>query len=152
MPTNETITGFGDRLVELAVRVIIENGGEKTTKDGKIIYRIRVQQPANIEPITNAGDNLDKLRTQLRPQIITGLSDVASPTEQSRAAYLAICLGLADSLSKERPDRWAKAIASLNARQDLLRFLFYESPGTVADRIRAAALAAGIAKPPKPNL
>jgi len=151
MPTNETITGFGNRLVDLAGRVIAENGGEKITRDGKIIYRIRVQQPANIEPVTNAGDNLDKLRTQLRPQIITGLSGVALPAEQSRAAYLAICLGLADSLSKERPDQWAKAIASLNARQDLLTFLFYESPGTVADRIRAAALTAGITKPPVPK-
>jgi len=87
----------------------------------------------------------------LKPQIITGLSGVASPAEQSRAAYLAICLGLADSLSKEHPDQWAKAIASLNARQDLLRFLFYESPGTVADRIRASALAAGITNPSKPK-
>src|SRR5262249_53265980 len=42
MPEDETITSFGDKLVALARRVILENGGEEASVGGKRVVRIRV--------------------------------------------------------------------------------------------------------------
>ncbi len=151
MPKDETITSFGDRLIDVAKRVIIENGGEKSSQEGKTLYRIRVQKAANVERLINPQDNVANLRSQLKSQIDAGLAQGASPREQAKAAYLAICLGDADSIRAGQPENWTKSIAALKVREKLLSFLFYDSPGPAAETLQNALLAAGIAKPTKPD-
>src|SRR6185369_5712085 len=92
MPKDETITGYGDKLLAVARQVILENGGEETSVDGKKAYRIRLQAPANVEPLPATLDRVDELRRELGPLIA---KDLSSPgKDRARAAYLAICLGV----------------------------------------------------------
>jgi hypothetical protein len=147
MPEDETITGFADRIIEIAGRVIIENGGQKSFRDGKIIYRIRSQEPANIEPLPDPNAQTATLRSKLGPQILSGLAPDASTQQQARAAYLAICLGLADSLKKDYAERWPEFLASLQQYPQLLDVLFSGSVGPAGDRLRNAAAAAGLKNP-----
>jgi hypothetical protein len=147
MPENETITGFGDRIIEVAARVITENGGGKISRDGRTFYRVRVQRPANVETLPRPGKQLASLQLRVRPQIEAGLTDGAAVRQQARAAYLAICLDLADSLRSRHPDRWTQALAALEKYPKLLDVIFYKSPGPAGDKLRAAATAAGLKKP-----
>jgi hypothetical protein len=147
MPEDETITGFGDRLIEVANRVIIENGGDKIRRDGKDFYRIRVQKPANVETLPDSKEQLANLRTKLKPQIEAGFADGATVRQRARAAYLAICLGFADRLRSKDTDRWKRVLNALEEYPKLLDVLFNKSPGPAGDKLRAAALAAGLKKP-----
>ena len=146
MPENETITRFGDRIIEVARRVITDNGGMMTI-DGRASYRIRVQKPANVEPLAGLERQLASLRSEMKPLIEAGLAQDASVQEKARAAYLAICLGLADSVRSRHPARWKDLLASLEQYPKLLDVLFYKSPGPAGDRLRNAALSAGLKKP-----
>ena len=147
MPENETITGFADRIIEVAGRVITENGGKKIFRDGINFYRIRVQEPANVEALSDVGRQITMLQLEMKPQIEAGLSDGAGLQQQARSAYLAICLDLADSLRSRYPDRWTQALAALEKHPNLMEVIFYKSPGLAGDRLRDAAIAAGIKKP-----
>jgi hypothetical protein len=147
MPEDGTITGFGDRIIEVAERVIIENGGGKFRRDGKDFYRISVQKPANIESLPNPDEQIAGLRMQLKPQIEAGFAEGAAVRQRARAAYLAICLGLADELRSKNPDEWKQALTAIEEYPKLLDVLFNESPGPEADKLRAAAVAAGLKKP-----
>jgi len=147
MPEDETITGFGDRIIEVAGRVIIENGGSKIRRDGKDFYRINVQKPANVEILPDPDEQITGLRTKLKTQIEAGLADGATVRQQARAAYLAICLGLADGLRSKDTDGWKQALDALEEYPKLPDVLFNKSPGPAGDKLRAAALAAGLKKP-----
>ena len=147
MPEDETITGFGDRIIEVAGHVIIENGGSKIRRDGKDFYRISVQKPANIEKLPNSIEQFDELRTKLKPQIETGFVDGATVQQQARAAYLAICLGMVNEFRSEDTGRWKQAMEALEGYPKLLDVLFNKSPGPAGDKLRKAALAAGLNKP-----
>ncbi|MCX5636794.1 MAG: ADP-ribosylglycohydrolase family protein [Planctomycetota bacterium] len=146
MPDDETITSFTDRIIEVAGRVITENGGQKLTRNDKIIYRIRPQESANIEALSSPDDQAALLQSKMKPQILAGLADDASSQQRARTAYLAICLGLADSLRKEHPDRWPCLLAALEQYPHLLSGLFDGSPGPAGDKLRKAAIAAGVKK------
>jgi hypothetical protein len=147
MPENETITGFGDRIIAVAARVITENGGGKISRDGRTFYRVRVQRPANVEMLSDLDEQLAGLRSRMKPQIKAGLADGAAVRQRARAAYLAICLDLADSFRSRHPDRWTQALAALEKYPKLLDVMFYKSPGPAGDKLRAAAVAAGLKKP-----
>lgn len=146
MPEDETITRFGDRIIEVARHVIADNGGTLSV-DGKKSYRIRIQKPANVEPLTDLNKQLTSLRSEMMPQIEAGLVGGATVQEQARAVYLAICLGLADTVRSRNADRWTDLLASLEQYPKLLEVLFYKSPGPAGDTLRDAALAAGLKKP-----
>lgn len=147
MPEDETITSFGDRLIEVAGRVIIENGGSKIHRDGKDFYRINVQKPANVEALPDSNEQLAKLRTKLRPQIKAGFADNATIQQQARAAYLAICLDVVDEFRSKDADRCKQTLNALEKYPKLLDVLFNKSPGPAGERLRAAAIAAGLKKP-----
>ena len=146
MPMDETITGFGDRILEVACHVIIENGGSKFRRDGKDFYRIKLQRPANVEELPDPKEQISSLRMQLKPQIEAGFADGASVQHQARAAYLAICLGLADEFRSKNADEWTQALTALEKYPKLLNVLFNNSPGPAGDKLRAAAVAAGLQK------
>lgn len=149
MPENETISSFGDRIMEVADRVIAENGGEKIRRNGKAFYRISVQEPANIEKLADVHSRRAALRSQMKAHIQAGLADDADVAERARAAYLALCLGQAESLRSKDADRWKAARAALKHYPGLLDVLFYKSPGPAGDELRAAARAAGLTEPRK---
>jgi ADP-ribosylglycohydrolase len=146
MPEDETITGFGDRIIEVAHSVIIENGGSKIRRDGKDFYRINVQKPANVEALPDPYEQIAGLRIQLRPQIEAGFAEGATIRQRARAAYLAICLGLADEFRSKNADEWTRALTALEGYPKLLDVLFNNSPGPAGDKLRAVAIAAGLKK------
>ncbi len=144
MPEDETITRFGDRIVEVADHVIAENGGGKMSRDGKTLYRILAQKPANIERLCDVDKQRADLRTKMKPQIEAGFAEGATIQQQARATYLAICLDLANSLRSRDSDRWLQMLAALKQYPKLLDVLFRQSPGPAGDELRAAAAAAGL--------
>ena len=147
MPEDETITGFGNRIIEVAGRVIIENGGSKIRHDGKDFYRISMQKPANVETLPDPNKQIAELRRKLKPQIEVGFADEATVWQKARAAYLAICLDMVNGLRSKNVDRWKQALDALEEYPKLLDVLFNKSPGPAGDKLRAAALAAGLKKP-----
>ncbi|MHC4205831.1 MAG: ADP-ribosylglycohydrolase family protein [Planctomycetota bacterium] len=147
MPADETITSFGDRIIEVAGRVIIENGGGKIRRAGKDFYRIRIQEPANVETLPDSNEQLVDLRIKLKPQIEAGFADSATVKRQARAAYLAICLEMVEEFRSKDADGWKQALEALEGYPKLLDVLFNKSPGPAGDKLRAAALAAGLKKP-----
>ncbi len=144
MPEDETITRFGDRLIEAAGRVIVENGGGKISRDGKTVYRLLAQKPANIEKLRDVDKQRADLREKMKPQIEAGFIEGATVQQQAQAAYLAICLDLAESLRARDSDRWMQMLSALEQYPKLLDVLFRQSPGPAGDELRAAVLAAGL--------
>ena len=149
MPEDETITRFGDRIIEVARQVIVDNGGMMLSDKDKVTYRIRAQKPANVEKLAERSTQLAMLWSQMKPCIAAGLADGAGVAEQARVAYLAICLGLTDSIRSGQPEKWSSLLASLERYPKMLDVLFYKSPGPAGDRLRDAALVAGLKKPPR---
>jgi hypothetical protein len=149
MPANETITSLGDRLIDLAERVIAEQGGRKLAVDGKTVYQIRVQEPGNIEPLPDIAEQFARLRSEMKDEIEAGIVAGATAQTQARAAYLAICLDLAQPLREKHPGQWANALAALNGYPKVVGALFYESPTPAGDKLRQRAVAAGLTKPDK---
>lgn len=147
MPENETITGFGDRIVEVAGNVIIENGGAKFSRNGETFYRIRRQKSANVEKLANADEQVAALRSALKPRIKSWLADDRTTQQRARACYLAICLDMAETVRSRRPDLWSQAVDALEEQRELLDVMFFKSPGPAGDKLRASAVAAGLTKP-----
>jgi hypothetical protein len=147
MPKDETITRFGDRIVEVARRVINENGGTTLRKGGKTSYRIRLQKPANVEKLAELEEQVAALSRELRPRIRSSLADGATAEQNARAGYLAICLGLAEPIRSRRPQLWDRALTALQQQTELLDVMFNKSPGPAGDKLRAAAVAAGLTEP-----
>ena len=147
MPDNETITSFAARIIEVAGLVIAENGGRKISHNGKTFYRIRVQKPANVERLSSPHKRLNTLLSKLKPQIKAGLDRDATTRQRARAAYLAICLDLTDSLRSEDTERLEQAMAALEKYPKLLDVIFNKSPGDAGDKLRTAATDAGLKKP-----
>ena len=146
MPEDETITSFADRLIDLAEKVIREQGGDRTSKDGKILYQINTEAPRNVAPLYKNENLLTLMQTEQKAQIINDILG-ENPTHQSRGAYLAICLGLDDDLKRDHSDPWNTALAALQEREQIMQVLFHHSPVPAADALQAKAIAAGIRRP-----
>lgn len=145
MPTDETITKFGDRLIAVAEQVITEHGGGKTAGS----YRIRTETPALLERLPDPDKQFAALRAGLRPVIEAEINTPSSTVQQARGAYLAICLDYAPAMKQKYPDGWAKAIQALAGYPKMLDVIYYQS-GPAGDKIRAKAAAAGLPKPAVP--
>ena len=72
VPQNETITSYSDRLVELAKRNILEQGGSQATVAGKSVYRINSETPQNVERLPDLKKQYATMRTQLKGEIEKG--------------------------------------------------------------------------------
>ncbi len=149
MPQDETITSYSNRLVELAQRNILEQGGSKATVNGKSVYRISPQAPQNIERLPDLKKQRATLRAQLRGEIEKGIVNGASAQEKARAAYLAICLDFAPELMQKYPGHWSKAVTALNGYSNVLQVIFFESPIPAGQKLAEKAVAAGVRKPGK---
>ena len=146
MPEDETITSFADRLIDLAEKVILEQGGERITKGGQTIYRIQKEAPQNVAPLFENQNLLGQMKVQYRPYILAEIGK-EDPKAQARAAYLAICLGLDEVVTKNSPKDWERALASLQNTEQIVQVLFHHSPVPAAKPLQEKALAAGIKKP-----
>lgn len=147
MPSDETITRFGDRLITVAEQNIAEHGGTKTTVNGRTVYSIRTEDPANIERLSDPQKQFAGLRASLKPEIEESIAHRASTQRQARASYLAICLDLAQELMQRYPEGWTQAIAALSSFPKLMQVIFYQSAIPAGETIRQKALAAGLKKP-----
>jgi hypothetical protein len=146
MPEDETISRFAARLAQIAEQAILAHGGEKITTDGRAVYRIQLQKPANVEPLVDPAEELERLRAALRPKIVKALETGAAGTEAARACYLAICLDLAKPLALRYPRAWSRAVAALQKQAGLLKVL-RDSPTPDAEKLRKRLRAFGVRLP-----
>ncbi len=147
MPADETITSFADRLIDLAERVIIEQGGQRLAKDGRVVYVIKAHGPRCVERLESPDSQTAILRDKLKDEILRGVTQPASKQEQARAAYYAICLDLATSIRQEHPNQWSDALAALSGHENVMQAIFHHSPTPRGETLREEALAAGLQKP-----
>jgi hypothetical protein len=145
MPEDETITRFAGRLMSLADRVIVDRGGHKTSIDERVVYRIRREEPANVQPLPDTTAQFAKLRAKLKPEIESALMGEATVQQRARAVYLALCFDLAEPFRRQEPDQWSQAVAALDDYPGLLRVLA-ESPTPAAIELRKRAAAVGVGK------
>ena len=145
MPMDETITSFADRLIELAEKVVRKGGGERAFRRGRPVYRIAAENPGNVHPLRQVENESEKLRDDLKEEILAGIQANANAQQRARAAYLAICLDLAPALAEEHSAEWRKAVAALNNYQQLVAYLLSDQPGTAAhSRLKKRAASAGL--------
>ena len=133
--------------IDLAERVIIEQGGERLTRDGRVVYRINAQEPKCIHPVENPDAQAVALREKLQSEIQASITHPASKQQSARAAYYAVCLDMAASIRKEHPQEWSQALAALSSHENVMQALFHHSPTPLGDKLREKALAAGLPKP-----
>jgi len=143
MPNDETITSFADRLIELAERVIIEQGGHRAAENGVVVYRINVQRPQCVHLLDQTAGR------PLMPGDIDRLISVSSSKEQkAKGAYMAICLDMAKSMQRQYPQLWPQALRALEDYPNVIQALFHHSPTPQGEMLRKKATAAGLKKPP----
>jgi hypothetical protein len=146
MPENETISSFANRIFALAELVITTQGGQKVMRDGKLVFRIQTERPANVEALSDPAVEMAELRAlQRRPieeKILTG-SDTQG---LARSAYLAMCLDLAEECRRKSPEAWSQAASALGSFPKVMQVLFFPRVPS-GEGLRAKAVAAGF-KPP----
>jgi ADP-ribosylglycohydrolase len=141
MPMDETITSFGDRLVFLARKNILDNGGQIVERGENRVYYVAKQELTNVEPLPDPLDRLDELRTELVP-ILTG--DIQKGgVLQARAAYYLICLDESKRIRSQYPELWRNALNELGKFPEVIQNL-YEAPGPTGEKLRELARAAGL--------
>ena len=149
MPEDETISGIASKLFELAEKVILRYGGTRIQTSAGPGFRIKVQQPANVEPLPAPLDRGESLRAELLPLVETWLAGTTE--EKARAAYVAVCLGEAPRLAKEQPAAWRSAVRALEGYPALLEKIFsapaYSGSASNVALITERAGAAGLKKP-----
>jgi hypothetical protein len=150
MPDDETITSFADRLVDLAEKVILEQGGQRLRREGQAVYVIQTETPRNVAPLLDRAELLATTRASLEPQIQAGLES-ADTQARARAAYLAICLGLDEPWRQRSPEPWHRALEALRRFEQIAQVLFHHSPVPAAQALQQQALRAGLQKPAQPR-
>ncbi|MHC4643560.1 MAG: ADP-ribosylglycohydrolase family protein, partial [Planctomycetota bacterium] len=140
MPMDETITSFADRLIDLAGKVIIEKGGRRENVDGKIIYRVILEKPANIVPMTDFSKQSVRLRSKMKSEIEATIINGENDQKLALAAYMAICLDLAQPLKQKHPKQWVKALEAINNYPKVVQVLFFHSPFPAGEQLRKKAI------------
>ncbi len=144
MPDDETITSYGNRLVSLAEKTILENGGERQETGGDITYIIPSEPVINILKTGQQEYRIEKIRKDLEVEMNRDLTDDQGGNEQwARAAYYAISLELAGKIKSEYPEEWARAVTALDHYPRLLYAMLYPKY-PMGYRIHDLALEAGI--------
>lgn len=147
MPMDETITGFADRLFELAERVIFEHGGKRVYEDGKPYLLIPKESPMPIHSWQTITEQTEQLLTEHNEEIENGILRSSDPKEKARAAYMAVCLNTSKIYKTQHPDKWKDAIDSLNQYWNVVQALYYEAGFPAGDELRKKANSAGLSKP-----
>jgi len=141
LPEDETISGYGRRLVGVARRVIEEQGGREILLDGRTVLRIVGEQPGVVEPLAAITNRKEELRRDLGARLESGLS--SERRQRAGAAYLALCLGEADRLRRDRPEDWAASEKALQSFPALLKSMA-NIPRCCGESLREAGQSAGL--------
>lgn len=147
MPMDETITSFADRIVDLAEKVIMQNGGRRDREKGAIRYTIKKEAPANVRPMINPAEQTRRLKAKMSRSIKKMMLAPKNPEDAAYAAYCAICLDLAGALRRTHPEKWRAAVKALESFPNVTGALFNKSPTKNGDRLREKALQAGLRAP-----
>jgi len=91
MPMNETISSFADRIIDLSEKVIIENGGQRKTISGRIVYNINLEKPENIAPLPNLDGEIARMKRNLKSTIENIIKNEDPYPKLASAAYSARC-------------------------------------------------------------
>ncbi|QEC51324.1 ADP-ribosylglycohydrolase [Anseongella ginsenosidimutans] len=148
MPVNETITSFADRLIELFELVNQEQGGRKTVKNNILVYEIPAEKPAPVIHLASPRRQQELLSDAQEKKILSDLLK-QDRDAKARAAYMAISLGMNDSLSKKHPRQWKEATFALSGYWKVMDNIFHGGDFKGLDRLKAKFLAAGFKTPPK---
>ena len=118
LPAFLTITEFADLHLNLAKQVILANGGEQIEIDGKPGYKIKIQEPENIEPIPTPLHRAKELREMFWPSIQNRLT--GDETDKANAVYAAMCLDLVNEIATEKPIEWKAALDAFKPHYEKL--------------------------------
>jgi hypothetical protein len=148
MPTDETITGYADRVYRLAMRVLGDHRAKLEKRATGDVWVIRAQRPVVVSKLPDPLDREDELRREWAGKID---EDLASPDGQSRAraAYLAIVLNQAPRLQKERPAEFAAAVRALQEGYPTVVKNIFDAPLPRGPALRERATASGLHGPSK---
>jgi ADP-ribosylglycohydrolase len=144
MPTDETLSGLESKLIKCARLVIREQGGGLVNRQGKRVYRIRREQPANVEPLFTEEQQRAGFRAEFAPRLEKELT--ADGVARARAAYVALCLGEAERLKEEKPAEWSAAVAELEKHPAIVKQI-YTTTAPAGQHLRDAAARAGVKAP-----
>ena len=152
MPDDETITGFGDKLVDVAERVLIHAGAQRLVLDGQDIWRITPNIGRTFDP--DPRQNWRRLgvhrsaipEQQLDPERLFKELVSGEELKHARIAYGAIAEGRADQMRLDRPDDWAKAITALK-KQEIVVTAMLTGPMPSGRLLKGKAAAAGLTLP-----
>jgi ADP-ribosylglycohydrolase len=147
MPHDETITSFADRLVDLAEKMILENGGKRDFSAGQPFYHIRAESPCCVMPLPGLDEQVADMRRRLRGEIEDGVLRRADAKQKARAAYLAICLDLGEDLRRQDPQCWSESIRALAGYRKVVQAIYYHADVPAGESLRRRAQSAGLRKP-----
>lgn len=146
LPIDETMTGYGRRLLEVAGMVVREAGGQVAGDGDARVYRIVRQSPKNLEPIYSYEQCLAQLREQLLPTLERDLTR-GRTVAAARAVYVAVAIGESTELYRRQPRAWESGVQHLERIAPGLIVALYKAPKPYGKQLRAAAVAAGLAQP-----
>jgi len=145
MPMDETITSYADRVIDLAEKVITENGGQRVIAQGRPVYRVVLQSPASVYPLAPPSDRRVSFRDQLEPRIMDAVLGEADLRGRAEAAYWALCLDMASEIQEKHPKTWRRAVAALGNYPKLVAYMHSNRPDTPAHRaLKKKAVSVGI--------
>ena len=113
----------------------------------EVAFHIPRQKPANVVPMTDFSEQAAQLRSKMKTEIEQTIISSADDAKIAFAAYLAICLDLAQPLKQKYPEQWSKALKAINHYPKLVQVLFFHSPVPAGEQLRKKAVAAGLKKP-----
>src|SRR5689334_24360024 len=81
---------------------IVRQGGSKTTVNGKGVYRIKTEQPDNVEPLADPAKQREALRSEFRGQIERGITVGRSEehTSELQSQFHLVCRLLLEKKKK----------------------------------------------------
>jgi hypothetical protein len=125
MPLDETLTSFADRIIELFEMVNEANGGSKTLVNNIMVYQIPVEPPAPVIMLTSVEGQKQLLQKEFEKQIKEQLIN-GNREEKARAAYMAICLDMNNSLAKSNSKQWEEACKNLSGYWKIMNNIFHD--------------------------
>ena len=148
MPEDETISSFADRVIDLAERVIIGNGGQRVSLNGKPVYRIKIENPDNVEPLSDLVQTAEEMKKTMGSDLEKIIIAGANEQDLARSAYIAICIDLAPELKEKYPENWDLALKALTSYWRVMQNIFYDDEVPRVLPLREKAISAGLKKPP----
>src|SRR5690554_370375 len=145
MPMNETITSFGDRLIELFELLLEEKGGKKVVANQLLVYEIPAEKPA---PVIHLPTSEDQKQLLPKEQEIENMVLNGDREAKARAAYLAVATDIGLSIKGKHPKQWEEACYNLSGYWKIMDNVFFGDFQEL-DHLRKKFKAAGFKTPIK---